>query len=96
MERVSGVVMAQRDPPREYLWAMLKWRGPSSMPRGRSVRVPAELTTLCRIEQVRRMRQIALEAKPNAAWQLIAYEIEGQERVTLPFQTDPLALKLSL
>jgi hypothetical protein len=88
--------MAEASPPREYRWVILKWRGPNAMTRAKSVRVSDEVTRLCRVEQIRRMRNIALEAKPNAQWQLVAYEIDGFDRVELPYQTDPLALKLSL
>jgi len=70
-------------PPREYLWVMLKWRGPGGMTRGRSVSVPAEIADLEPDDQIARLRHIALEAKPNPAWRLAEYQIADLEPVVI-------------
>jgi hypothetical protein len=70
-------------PAREYLWVMLKWRGPGGMTRGRSVHVPAEITDLEPDDQIARLRHIALEAKPNPAWRLVEYQIADLDRVVI-------------
>lgn len=67
----------------EYLWVMLKWRGPSSLTRGRSVHVRAEIAELEPDEQLARMRHVAMQAKPNPAWRLAEYQIEGRETVVI-------------
>lgn len=67
----------------DYLWTILKWRGPSGIVLGKSIRLSTEVADLDREDLDLKIREIAAACKPNTAWRLIEYEIAGRGRVAL-------------
>lgn len=73
--------MAARKPPRTFVPLLLKWRGPDGLTSRRIIQIDSAVLALPPDEQVARMRQVALQIKPNPAWRLTAYELGDQARV---------------